>query len=100
MLRDAPDANVLVCSADVKNWEEVEAAVEKAAQHFGRLDILVANAGKTNAFDKRESLRFIVGRDSNDALNEQIGLGERDPTAWWEVFEVNVFGVYTFVRLL
>ena len=39
------DAKTLVVEMDVANTASVEAAVEKAASHFGRIDILINNAG-------------------------------------------------------
>ena len=41
----ASHGNFLPAAADVRQAAEVAAAVEKTAAHFGRLDVLVANAG-------------------------------------------------------
>ena len=40
-----PGADVLVLAADVREVESVRAAVESVIQRFGKLDILIANAG-------------------------------------------------------
>lgn len=74
-----PNARVLTIRADVKVPSEAQDAVERTIQEFGgRLDVLVANAG----------------------IGVQYGkpLGEVDPLEWWESFEVNVLGVFNFVR--
>ena len=39
------DAKTLVVEMDVASTTSIEAAVEKAARHFGRIDILINNAG-------------------------------------------------------
>ena len=39
------DAKTLVVEMDVASKASIEAAVEKAARHFGRIDILINNAG-------------------------------------------------------
>jgi short-subunit dehydrogenase len=40
-----PDCNVFVTALDVTRYEEVFAALGKAAQQLGKLDIIIANAG-------------------------------------------------------
>ncbi len=41
----AHGAEVLPLTADVANLEQVEAAVRSATEHFGRIDVLINNAG-------------------------------------------------------
>ena len=45
-----PGVDVLVLTADVCDIESVRAAVQGVLQHFGKLDILIANAGAITAF--------------------------------------------------
>ncbi|KAI0312097.1 NAD-P-binding protein [Amylostereum chailletii] len=73
-----PEAQVLAIAVDVKDWEKAEEAVSAAIARFGRLDILIANAG---AISPVATL-----------------MGDKDPTQWWNTFEVNIFGVFNFVR--
>ncbi|WP_426150149.1 SDR family NAD(P)-dependent oxidoreductase [Pseudomonas sp. DC3000-4b1] len=40
-----PQGQYLVHPADVSNWDEVQGVVAQTVQHFGRLDVLVNNAG-------------------------------------------------------
>jgi NAD(P)-dependent dehydrogenase (short-subunit alcohol dehydrogenase family) len=54
------------------------AAVERAFDEIGPVDLLVANAGRN--------------------VSEQGGAWEVDPSEWWNVFEVNVLGVYLCCR--
>jgi len=49
-----PAADVLVLTADVRNVESVRGAVQDALRHFGKLDILIANAGAITSFTPRE----------------------------------------------
>lgn len=49
-----PGADVLVLTADVRDVEGVRSAVQDVLQHFGKLDILVANAGAITLFTPRE----------------------------------------------
>ncbi|KZV63871.1 NAD-P-binding protein [Peniophora sp. CONT] len=79
IVKETPGAQVLTFAVDVKDSAAAERAVEETVKHFGKLDVLVANAGAFLPFEKR--------------------IGERDdPLNWWHGFEVNIFGVYNFVR--
>jgi len=71
-------AHVLAVLADVRDPKAMEAAVQATIERFGRLDILIANAGALSNFNQR--------------------LGDKDPERWWNTFEVNVRGVYNAVR--
>jgi len=78
ILQEAPDAQVLVCSADVKDTQAVADVVASTIEHFGRLDVLVANAGTVLPLD--------------------TPMVEREADKWWNTFEVNIFGVYNVIR--
>jgi NAD(P)-dependent dehydrogenase (short-subunit alcohol dehydrogenase family) len=71
-------AHVLAVPADVRDPKAIEAAVQATLERFGRLDILIANAGAFSNVNQR--------------------LGDKDPERWWNTFEVNVRGVYNAVR--
>jgi NADP-dependent 3-hydroxy acid dehydrogenase YdfG len=53
ILRQHPSAKVLTFSADVRNVARAEEVVAATVAHFGRLDILVANAATIRHLDKR-----------------------------------------------
>lgn len=53
ILIEVPAAEVLTFPADVKDPVKAEEAVKVATSRFGRLDVLIANAGALSAFDKR-----------------------------------------------
>jgi meso-butanediol dehydrogenase/(S,S)-butanediol dehydrogenase/diacetyl reductase len=42
---DLPDDRTLVCKTDVSDFDDVEKLIAKAVKKFGRLDVLVNNAG-------------------------------------------------------
>ena len=65
----------LVCRADVSIDEQVRGMVEQAVQAFGRIDVLINNAGTT---------QFVALSDL-DGMTEEI---------WDRVFDVNVKGVF------
>ncbi|KAI0044035.1 NAD-P-binding protein [Auriscalpium vulgare] len=78
ILKEAPTAQVITFVADVKDLKHAEAAVKGTVAHFGKLDILISNAGKIRAMGKP----FV----------------EMDPIGWWETQEVNLRGAYNFVH--
>ncbi|KAH9965304.1 NAD-P-binding protein [Russula dissimulans] len=78
VLRDVPGANILTFAADVRDVKRAEAAVAATVARFGRLDVLIANAGMIRPVDKP--------------------FASKDPSTWWDVFEVNVRGVYNYTH--
>lgn len=74
-----PGADVFVLTADVRDIESVRRAVDGVLDHFGKLDILIANAGAITSFTP--------------------GFDKKDPNAWWNTFEVNIRGVFNFVSV-
>ncbi|KAA1467246.1 NAD-P-binding protein [Dentipellis sp. KUC8613] len=74
ILRQVPAADILTVPTDVVDLGQVEAAVKAGVDHFGKLDIVIANAGKA------------------DDVTQSIV--EKDPLEWWKIVEVNVRGVY------
>jgi NAD(P)-dependent dehydrogenase (short-subunit alcohol dehydrogenase family) len=77
VLSVAPRADVLVFAVDVRDTAAAEAAVQAAAAHFGRLDLLVANAGASTPWSSRTC------RTSSKSASWDVKLtrGER-----WQVF--------------
>ncbi|KAH9079197.1 NAD-P-binding protein [Lactarius deliciosus] len=71
-------AQVLAVPADVRDPTATEAVVQATLERFGRLDVLIANAGVMGNFDHK--------------------MGDKGPDQWWNIFEVNVRGVYNIVR--
>ena len=63
--------------ADVADFGQVREAVEGAVARFGRVDVVIANAG--------------IGPPIETVLTT-------DPEAWERVLEVNLFGVFNTVR--
>jgi NAD(P)-dependent dehydrogenase (short-subunit alcohol dehydrogenase family) len=52
IISQVKDAQVFAITADVKDPKRAEEAVKAAVEHFGRLDILVANAGTSTMWNK------------------------------------------------
>ncbi|MBV9944511.1 MAG: SDR family NAD(P)-dependent oxidoreductase [Solirubrobacterales bacterium] len=72
----AESGDALAVPCDVRDREQVEAAVEAAAEHLGGLDVVVANAG----------------------VAAQLPLVGGDPTVFERTVEVNLLGVYYTLR--
>ena len=53
ILRERPSAQVLVFPGEVQDVAKAEEAVATTVRQFGRLDILVANAGSVRPADHR-----------------------------------------------
>jgi NADP-dependent 3-hydroxy acid dehydrogenase YdfG len=53
VLKEVPGTEVVTIVADVKDPVSAEEAVKATKSRFGRLDVLVANAGATSPADKR-----------------------------------------------
>ena len=53
ILRERPSAQVLTFPADVRDVARAEEVVAATVEHFGRLDILIANAGTLRPMDRR-----------------------------------------------
>lgn len=64
---------ILTFKLDVTKWEEVSQAALETENEFGRLDILLNNAGY---------------------LSEFTPIVDSDPEEWWSNYEVNLKGVY------
>jgi NAD(P)-dependent dehydrogenase (short-subunit alcohol dehydrogenase family) len=58
ILRERPSAQVFTFPADVRDVKKAEEAVAATVTRFGRLDILVANAGSLRASFQRASYFF------------------------------------------
>lgn len=70
-----PAAVALRC--DVADWSAVEAALAKTVQAFGRIDVLVNNAGTIDPIAR---------------------LADADPAAWGRAVDVNLKGVFHGLR--
>ena len=53
---EALDRRIVAEKADVRDFEQLKAAVEKGAAELGRLDIVAANAGIAGGFNKAEDI--------------------------------------------
>jgi len=66
IFRECPSAQVLVFPAEVQDVAKAEEAVATTVRHFGRLDILVANAGSLRLMDHRALSIQVVQWSFND----------------------------------
>ena len=67
----------LALACDVADWGSVEGALAQVVQHFGRLDVLVNNAGR---------------------IEPIAALGLADPGDWGHAIDVNLKGVFHGLR--
>ena len=67
----------LSIEADVSRWEDIEAAVRTCVERFGRLDVLIGNAG---------------------VIEPIAPMATSDPAAWGHVIDINLKGVYYGMR--
>lgn len=54
IVKETPGAQVLIFGVDVKDPAAAERAVEETVKHYGKLDVLIANAGSCLPFDTRK----------------------------------------------
>jgi len=73
-----PAPKVLKLKLDVMDYESVKNAALETEKVFGKLDILINNAGFLSSFDKR--------------------IADTDPVEWWMNYEVNIRGVYYITK--
>lgn len=78
ILNEVPEAQIEIYAADVTDCDAVEIAIEGTVKKFGRIDIVIPNAGKCDAWDKPFS--------------------QKDPREWWKTVEVNLRGVYNLAQ--
>jgi NAD(P)-dependent dehydrogenase (short-subunit alcohol dehydrogenase family) len=70
-------ADLLAVACDVTDEQAVSDAVERLLGHFGRVDLLVNNAG---------------------LIEPEVPLWEADAERWWQVVETNVRGPFLLTR--
>jgi NAD(P)-dependent dehydrogenase (short-subunit alcohol dehydrogenase family) len=89
ILRERPSAQVLTFPADVRDVKKVAEAVAATVAHFGRLDILVANAATIRPSFQRACSSFLrtlveclVRQERNFV---QCCLAIRDIATWFDL---------------
>jgi NAD(P)-dependent dehydrogenase (short-subunit alcohol dehydrogenase family) len=87
-------ACVHMVRADVRIPDDAKNAIEETIKKFGGLDILVANAGMGSTTTLCRCLLTV----QYFRCSRYLAIGEIDPLAWWSLFEVNILGVFNFVR--
>jgi 3-oxoacyl-[acyl-carrier protein] reductase len=82
----AGEPGVIAVQADVTRAEDCARVVETAMERFGRLDVLVNNAGR--------GMRFV----SETFMTEPTRFWETDPDIWRMVIDTNVNGPFLMSR--
>jgi NAD(P)-dependent dehydrogenase (short-subunit alcohol dehydrogenase family) len=99
ILRERPSAQVVTFPADVRDVKKAEEVVAATVAHFGRLDILIANAGILRAMDKRAlGPHTYHYRSCSWLVSFLQAFASKDPSGWWDVLEVNIRGPYNFIQ--
>ena len=98
ILEEVPKAQVLKIALDVIDPTEVEAAVARAVEIFGGVDMLVAAAGRMRAANAGRSCIWNVHIWKLTLTPLMKVISQTDPDEWWNTVEVNLRGVFNFVR--
>ena len=77
-----PASNVMTQVVDIADLESCRAGVDACLQHFGRLDVLVNNAGR--------GPNFVTQGTANPSLK----FWEADPLRWGQLIQTNVVGTF------
>ena len=98
ILEEVPKARVLKIALDVTDPTEAEAAVARTVELFGSVDVLVTAAGRMRAADRGALCIPITGNQRADSDTLTKVISQTDPNDWWNTIEVNLRGVFNFVR--
>jgi NAD(P)-dependent dehydrogenase (short-subunit alcohol dehydrogenase family) len=102
ILAAVPSAEVLVLVVDVRDASSAERAVQALLARFGRLDILVANAGAISPFDQSTCQAQVAAACFCclfcSERRRMAAMHQKDPEVWWNTFEVNIRGAFNFFR--
>ncbi|GAB2683865.1 SDR family oxidoreductase [Saccharopolyspora gloriosae] len=79
LTRELGHETALALPCDITEWAEISSAVERAEEHFGRLDAVFANAG-------------------HSVSTSFLGTGGADPDQWREMVLTNVHGTALTAR--
>jgi NAD(P)-dependent dehydrogenase (short-subunit alcohol dehydrogenase family) len=100
ILHEQPSAQVLTFPADVRDVKKAGEAVAATVARFGRLDILVANAGVVRPGTARSFVHHIIIWLLLTEAWKISAFVSKDPTGWWEVLEINIRGAYNFIQFV